>query len=87
MRRKRRIEITVFAEQTVVIRPVNLPQPGWCESCAANAPLLTPERAAVIAGVTVRSIFQRVEAGQLHFVEPLDGRLLICANSLAEKSA
>ncbi len=87
MRRKRQIEITVFAEQTIIIRPLNLPQPGWCENCGAQVPLLTPERAAAIAGVSVRTIFRHVETGQLHFVEPPDGRLLICANSLADRNS
>lgn len=86
MRVKRHIEITVFAEQTVIIRPLNLPQPGWCEACAAQVSLITPESAASLAGVTVRTIFQQVEAGQIHFVEVPDGRLLVCATSLTERT-
>jgi hypothetical protein len=43
--------------------------------------MVTPEAAAAIARVTVRSIYARVETESLHFLETPDGLLLLCANS------
>jgi hypothetical protein len=37
----------------------------------------------VITGVSVRSIYARVESDSVHFVETPGGLLLLCANSLS----
>jgi len=41
--------------------------------------------AAVIRGVTVRTINRWVESDLVHFVETEDGLLLVCVNSLSQK--
>ena len=41
-------------------------------------------KAAPLARVTVRSIYARVEAEGVHFLETPDGLLLLCANSLSQ---
>ena len=48
--------------------------------------MVTPEEAAAIAGISVRSIYARVEAHSVHFVETPDGLLLLCANSLSGRA-
>jgi len=45
--------------------------------------MLTPGEAATLTHSTVRHIFRRVEAGELHFLETESGELLVCPNSLA----
>ncbi len=81
MNRKRRIEITV--EKTLLlVRRVSTP-PVWCAECPAPALMLTPEEAAALTGLSTRSLYRQVEAGQFHFVETAEGRLLVCPNSLA----
>jgi hypothetical protein len=45
--------------------------------------MLAPNEAAAMLQTTARTIFQRVEAGEVHFLETADGALLICCNSLA----
>jgi hypothetical protein len=47
-----------------------------------QVPLLTPDEAALLAGVSIRILLRRVEAEQIHFLETTDGRLLVCPNSL-----
>jgi hypothetical protein len=54
-----------------------------CPICENGTPLLTTEEAAVLSGSSVREIYRRVEAGQIHFSESGDGLLLICRRSLA----
>ena len=44
--------------------------------------MITPEQAAEIAGVNLRTIFVWLEAGQVHFAESADHLLSICLNSL-----
>lgn len=45
--------------------------------------MVTPERAAAIAGVTVRTINRWVEAESVHFTETRNGLLLLCVYSLS----
>jgi hypothetical protein len=79
---KRRIEITTVTEQTLTIRPMSVRAFHWCAACGEATNMVTPDQAAAIAQVFMRVIFQRVESGQLHFIETPDGKLLICVNSL-----
>ena len=80
---KRRIEISIERNEFLLIRrPETLS--SWCESCAGTVLMVTPEEAAVTAGVSWREISRRVEAGGVHFIETPDGLLLICINSLSQ---
>jgi hypothetical protein len=47
--------------------------------------MISPEAAAVIASVTVRSIYRLVESGKVHFIEEPNG-LLVCIRSLLERN-
>jgi hypothetical protein len=44
--------------------------------------MLMPDEAAALAQCTARDIFRRVEAGQLHSIEPDGVALHICVSSL-----
>ena len=44
--------------------------------------MLTPDQAATIARVSSRTIYRRVEAGEMHYMETAEGHLLVCANSI-----
>jgi hypothetical protein len=44
--------------------------------------MFTPDQAALIANVSSRTIYRRVEAGEMHYTETAEGFLLVCANSL-----
>lgn len=81
MRRRRRMEITVETRRLVIRRSTN-PAAVSCIECSSPVQLITPEEAAVLASVSTRTVYRRVERGQLHFVETEAGGLLICPNSL-----
>jgi hypothetical protein len=86
--KRKRTEITIEVEE--VIHAVNHRQrlaSAWCSACGEVAQMITPEQAAAISQVTVRTVNQRVEAGHVHFVETADGRLWVCVNSLSEPRA
>ena len=65
-----------------VIRPAGSAVDIWCEECAAVVPMVTPEHAAEMSKTKLRTIYQQVERGELHFVETGAGELLICCESL-----
>ena len=54
----------------------------WCEGCGAEAEMITLEEAARLSSVSVRDVYRAVLAGLVHFAEPPDGMLLVCAASL-----
>lgn len=88
MERKRRIEITLEREETfVVCKLATGAARSWCAGCAAEVEMLTPEEAALIAGVSARTIYRRIEADLLHFAETIDGLLLVCQKSLMDRLA
>jgi hypothetical protein len=80
--RKRAI-VTVETRSLSVIRPASEAIELWCKDCAAIVPMVTPESAARLTVATVRAIYRRIEAGDLHFAETANGLLLVCSDSLA----
>lgn len=78
----KRTVITIEGQRLQVISRRRIDAHGWCNRCARQVQLVTADAAAELTGVTTRVIFQRVEAGSIHFIETQDGLLLICTASL-----
>jgi hypothetical protein len=77
----RRLRITIQTERLLVTghsRSLH----SLCVSCGNEARMLTVEQAASLTRVNARQIYHEVEAGELHFIETIEGSLLICFNSL-----
>src|SRR5438128_1877852 len=87
VKKRRRTEIKVEVEQTLILRQRSYPQLNWCERCGAQVRMLRPEDAAFISGHRPRTIYRLVEAGQVHFNETADGMLLVCLDSIQQASA
>ena len=90
LKRKRTVrtaEVTIETEE-ILLRPVanrrNLPM--WCPNCRRKVEMVTPEHAAQIAGVTLRTIYRWVDAATVHFVEDR-GSVLICVPALTLHAA
>ena len=79
---KRRIEITVEKRRLIVLKRQRPSVLDWCTDCGEQVAMLTPDQAALIANVSSRTIYRRVEAGEMHYTETAEGFLLVCANSL-----
>jgi hypothetical protein len=75
----RRIEIVTEVEREIVVTRRSV-WVRFCEACGGETRMVTPEQAAAQAAVTVRTIYQWVEAERVHFIETHEGRLLICLN-------
>ena len=80
MGRKRRTVITIESHRLTVVRS-RRPIEMWCKRCGKEVPMLTPEAAAALAGVSPRAIYRRVESSELHIIETGTGALLICSGS------
>lgn len=75
-------EFVVEINQTVVVNKIDSLVQAWCEGCAAEGQWITPEHAAIISNTDTRSLYRRIEGGEVHFTESTDGPALICLNSL-----
>ena len=54
----------------------------WCPECNAEVWMASVEHAAVLSGVSARTVYRRVEAGKIHFIETPAGALRVCLHSL-----
>jgi hypothetical protein len=81
---KRRIEITVERRRLIVLKRGRVSVLDWCGDCGEQVAMLTPDQAATIANVSSRTIYRRVEAGEMHYTETAEGFLLVCPNSIRE---
>ena len=81
MKRRKRLEITVETSQLVIRRDANQAA-VWCLECSSPVQAVPPEDAAALAGVSTRTLYRWVEAGQLHLIETAEQSPLLCLNSL-----
>ena len=60
---------TTETEQLLIIKQHGQRPPVWCEQCARQVRMVTPEEAAAIAGLRARHIYRQAEAGRIHLTE------------------
>ena len=84
-KRTKTTEITIERSEVLVVRRANKALYAWCAECEAEVRMGTPEEAAALAHLSMRTIYRRVETGRVHFTETVDGGLLVCLNSILEK--
>jgi hypothetical protein len=83
---RRRVEVTVereWARATVTgsaTQPARVEAP--CEICGCRMLMVSPTTAAVMAGVTIRTIYRWVDEERVHFFESATGDLYLCAQSI-----
>lgn len=80
--RKEKTVITIESYRRTRVHSGRVAVTAWCERCAAESLMISPNEAAAHLQTTAREIFRRVEAGELHFLETESGALLICCRSL-----
>jgi hypothetical protein len=86
MKKSIRTECTVEVDQVFVVRRSGRSVEGWCAHCAAVSTLLTPEDAAILFGVSARTIYRWMEVGRVHWTEATCELLLVCLDSLLEQT-
>jgi len=81
--KKRTARITLETERVLVIHRSTSSRDGWCGRCQAEVKLIGLEEAAAIAGASQRAIFRWAEAGEIHFTETEDGKVMFCLESIS----
>ncbi len=61
------------------------PVSGTCDECGQDVDWITPHQTVALTGLTLREIFQRIEANLIHFTESAPGLVYICIKSLKVK--
>jgi hypothetical protein len=88
---RRRVEVIVereWARESIPGQPISgAPTPATsfeahCAACGQRVTMYPPAAAALIAGVTVRTIYRLVDEKKLHFLESPAGDLYLCARTL-----
>jgi hypothetical protein len=82
-----RTEITIETHEVMVIRRRGSYLRSRCSDCGEQAAMLTLEEATTVFPISMRNLFQFVEAENLHYVETSKGTLLVCSESLAAQLA
>ena len=77
----KRTEITIETHRLLVLRTAG--RSAWCRECMSQVVMITPNEAASIAQVTLRTVYKWIEDARLHFTEDPMGLVLICASSLS----
>jgi len=75
-------EFEIEINQTVIVKKIDSLVQAWCAGCGAEGQWVTADHAAVISNTDTRSIYRRIELGEVHFLESTDGPALVCLNSL-----
>jgi hypothetical protein len=83
MNRKRRAEIMIEIDRTIVYTRRYPRQARWCEGCAAEVEMVTAFEAAQLARVSSFTLFSKAEGGEIHSTVTPEGVLLLCLNSLS----
>lgn len=81
---KRRTEITV-EEQIRIFRHSRATPRITCTACSSETWMISPEDAALAAGVSARTIYRWVEQNKIHFRESASGSLVVCPRSVLEQ--
>ena len=77
---RRKAEITLEVEETIILRQVAETLTAFCTHCRASVEMITPQHAAALFDLSEREIFRLMEAGKIHFIET--DRVYVCRDSL-----
>ena len=86
MKTRSKTEIIVETHRILAIKRGSRYRLAWCEECGEQARMVTADEAAILAGLSLRTTYQLIEARKLHFTESLDRVGFICLNSLGNLS-
>ena len=78
--------VTVETDRTYIFRNREAACAMWCIECGAEVEMASIEAAAYEAGVSELLIWQRLDAGNVHFTET-DARVFVCLKSLRNQLA
>jgi len=79
----RKIELTIEKSETVIVcdRKTIFVQ---CAKCGREVQMLSPETATRFMSISSLAIYGMITANQIHFVETVNGQILVCLDSLLQ---
>ena len=83
MMKNKRTEILIETRERTMVRWLENKITTACHGCGEQQNFILPEHAAIETGTSVREVVRLVETGDLHFLETVDGLLMICEPSLS----
>jgi len=83
MKEKKRLEIVWETHEiTTISFNQNRRATIFCQSCRSDAPHLSVAEAAALLQTTTREIYRQIESGEMHFIEMLEIKILVCGRFL-----
>ena len=84
MTHRKKTKITFETERLLVISGPQSRALNWCSRCNQLVRGVTTADAAILADVSRAVVCHEIDADRLHRVQPADGALLICLNSVLQ---
>ena len=85
MNATRRVKIKLEKHELKVIR-FGRRRKFFCEICQMETQHLTVSQMAIVLAISEMNIFRLAECKQIHSIETMDGKLMLCADSIHTKS-
>jgi hypothetical protein len=74
-------QVTLETKRVQIIRRLRSSR-SWCTECARDVDMVGPEEAGALTGMTQPELLQLAKSGSWHFSRSLEGRQVICLDSL-----
>jgi hypothetical protein len=84
MRRIRKRRTTVETQEVITLHTSRTGMELRCPECSRVVRMLAPEEAAALSGVSLRTLFRRIESGDLHFAQSAEGQVYVCERSISQ---
>jgi hypothetical protein len=86
MAKRIRGKISVQSERLVIVRQAQDAVLHRCPECRANVEMVIAEEAARHCRVSPRTMYRWIEARKVHFFESPNGAVLVCLDSIADRT-
>ena len=87
MQKRIRTECSVEIDDVFVVERLGRSTEGWCAGCGRTQTHVTPEDAAMLTGTGTRAVYRLIEANEIHWSDGPGNLLLICVDSMLEKTS
>jgi hypothetical protein len=83
---KKRLEINFEQREVWRISHSNKSETAHCPVCGDVSQMIAAEKLALLAEISPREIYRKIEQGELHFVETSMKQVLVCLASFTNSS-
>jgi len=80
-----RLELFFEQRETWRVRRADDVESRSCPYCVEDSPMIAAENLAAAMNESPRTIYKRIDGGDVHFVETAELQVLVCLNSYSER--